>query len=200
MSNYDYENLDNWSLTLLNDLENHLPSTMLNYLITQDSQYNSFDYVSIDKQIPINELQIGHWYGGKGKCANEGRWNGDSFSVIGTKGRRISHQPQKWVNVPEIRGEFYYGKKIYDGELGNLWGSFQPLLRIIDENKLAELSLVFNDVSAIDSNKLLSEVSLEFHNRLGIKRMTREESRETSKSIYAIEKEKHRLRLLKKNN
>jgi hypothetical protein len=197
MSNYDYENLNNWSLTLLNDLENHLPSTMLNYLTSQKIHEN---YDDIDKQIPIKELEIGHWYGGVGRCANEGRWDGERFSVIGTKGRRISHQPQKWVNVPEIRGEFYYGKKIYDGELGNLWGSFQPLLRIIDENKLAELSLVFNDVSAIDSHKLLSEVSLEFHNRLGIKRMTREESRETSKSIYAIEKEKHRLRLLKKND
>jgi hypothetical protein len=64
---------------------------------------------------------------------------------------------------------------------------FQLLIRI----------LVFNDVSAIDSNKLLSKVSLEFHNRLGI---TREESREMSKGIYAIEKEKHRLRLLKKND
>lgn len=201
MSNYDYGNLDNWSLTLLNDLENHLPSTTLNYLISQSRQYNAFDYVSIAKQIPINELQIGHWYGGKGRNANEGRWDGDRFSVVGTNGSPICWKPRKWVNVPTMCGESYYTEPEFDAETGMLWGgSFQPLFRISDEDKLAELSLVFNDVSAIDSNKLLSEVSLEFHNRLGIKRMTREESRGMSKSIYAIEKEKHRLRLLKKND
>lgn len=79
-------------------------------------------------QIPLNELQVGRWYVGRGRNANIGLWNGECFLVIGLCGTPVSWEPRKWANKPCIKQEPYFTA----GE-----GSFQPFL-LVDEGVASE--------------------------------------------------------------
>lgn len=58
--------------------------------------------------LPLNELQIGRWYVGRGGNGNVGLWNGDCFLVIGLCGTPVNWQPRKWINHPCIKQEPYF--------------------------------------------------------------------------------------------
>jgi hypothetical protein len=93
-----------------------------------------YDYDNIDKQIPINELQLGHWYEGKGRNGNVGCWNGYSFLVIAMTGmpvgRKETSNTSKWVSIPCVKQEPYFTKTE---------GCFQPFSVVDNKRKLAEL-------------------------------------------------------------
>ena len=95
---------------------------------------------NIDKQIPISELEIGHWYEGKGVNGDIGCWNGKSFTVLCQIGIVVSWQPRQWTTKPGTKYEPYFtGDTEY-------MGCFQPFFRISDTDKLAELSLELDKI------------------------------------------------------
>lgn len=79
-------------------------------------------------QIPLNELQVGRWYIGRGRNANVGLWNGECFLVIGLCGKPVSWKARKWVNEPCIKQEPYFTAE---------GGCFQPFL-LADEGVASE--------------------------------------------------------------
>lgn len=85
----------------------------------------AMDYISSADtvQIPLEELQIGLWYVGRGRNSNVGLWNGEDFLVIGRCSHPESWEPRKWISNPCIKVEPYYTKTD---------GCFQPL-SVIDE-------------------------------------------------------------------
>ena len=50
------------------------------------------------QQIPIELLETGRWYVGRGRNGNVGLWDGKCFLVIGQEGVKVSAAPPKWEN------------------------------------------------------------------------------------------------------
>jgi hypothetical protein len=101
-----------------------------------------YDYDNIDKQIPINELQLGNWYEGKGRNGDVGIWVGKWFLVIGMSGlpmRKEGCKTTQWMTVPCIKKEPYFTATE---------GCFQPFSVVDNKRKLAELL-------SLELNKLL---------------------------------------------
>ena len=82
----------------------------------------------ITTQIPIDELEIGCWYIGRGRNSNIGQWNGEMFAVIAQCDHPVSWKPRKYVTEPRLKFEFYYTEDE---------GTFQPFIKI-DEGELLE--------------------------------------------------------------
>lgn len=61
-------------------------------------------------QIPIQELEKGNWYLGRGRCSNIGYWDGSYFLTLDFK-----------FNQPTVKFEAYFTEK---------QGSFQPFQKI----------------------------------------------------------------------
>jgi hypothetical protein len=80
------------------------------------------------KPIPIDQLEVGCWYVGRGRNANIGQWSGDDFLVIAQCGNPVSWKPRKWITTPCIKREPYCTKEE---------GCFQPFLKI-DEGEMIE--------------------------------------------------------------
>lgn len=72
-------------------------------------------------QIPLKDLEIGSWYIGRGRRANIGLWNGDSFSVLGDCGVWNGGVKTTIEKEECIKHESYYINKE---------GSFQPFLKV----------------------------------------------------------------------
>jgi hypothetical protein len=79
-------------------------------------------------QIPLENLQMGRWYVGRGRNGNVGLWNGDSFLVISKQGVQVSATPRVWETVWAIKQEPYFT----DAD-----GCFQPFAAI-DEGVITE--------------------------------------------------------------
>jgi hypothetical protein len=75
------------------------------------------------EQIPLNDLEDGRWYVGRGRNGNVGMWNGKYFLVIGKHYSPVSWTPRKWVCQPTVMHETYFTEQD---------GCFQPFL-LIDE-------------------------------------------------------------------
>ena len=75
------------------------------------------------QQIPMEQLETGRWYVGRGRNGNVGLWNGDCFLVIGREGVKVSAVPLKWENRWVIKQEPYFTESS---------GCFQPFAAIND--------------------------------------------------------------------
>ena len=81
------------------------------------------------RQIPMEQLETGCWYVGRGRNGNVGLWDGECFLVIGQEGIKVSAVPPKWKNRWVIKQEPYFTESA---------GCFQPF-RKIDEGNQGEL-------------------------------------------------------------
>ena len=78
------------------------------------------------KQIPINNLEVGKWYIGRGRNCNIGQWNGDSFNVITECMLYNGNVATVQETRPDIKFEPYYTEDE---------GCFQPFM-MIDEGEM----------------------------------------------------------------
>jgi len=91
----------------------------------------------VTTQIPIELLEVGEWYIGRGRNGNIGRWDGDDFLVIGEKGVQTGLSGKgKWRNEFCMKSEAYFmwdhpEADVLEQPLYNL-GTFQPFLKISD--------------------------------------------------------------------
>lgn len=76
-------------------------------------------------QLPLSQLEVGHWYVGRGRNGNVGLWDGDCFLVIGQEGIRKSQTPPVWENHWVIKREPYFTEAS---------GCFSPLSEINTAN------------------------------------------------------------------
>ncbi|WP_333689274.1 hypothetical protein [Methylococcus capsulatus] len=72
-------------------------------------------------QIPLEQLEIGRWYVGRGRNGNVGLWDGECFLVIGKEGMKVSAVPPVWENQWVIKREPYFTENA---------GCFQPFATI----------------------------------------------------------------------
>jgi hypothetical protein len=80
------------------------------------------------RQIPMEQLETGRWYVGRGRNGNVGLWDGECFLVIGQEGVKVSAVPPKWENRWVIKQEPYFTESS---------GCFQPFAAI-NEGEVAE--------------------------------------------------------------
>lgn len=80
------------------------------------------------QQVPLEQLEIGRWYVGRGRNANVGLWDGEHFLVICEIGIPVSWSPRVWENEWGIKREPYFTEDC---------GCFQPFA-VIDEGEVIE--------------------------------------------------------------
>jgi hypothetical protein len=80
------------------------------------------------QQIPMEQLETGRWYVGRGRNGSVGLWNGECFLVIGQEGVKVSAVPSKWENRWVIKQEPNFTESS---------GCFQPFVAI-NEGVVAE--------------------------------------------------------------
>ncbi len=80
------------------------------------------------QQIPMELLETGRWYVGRGRNGNVGLWDGECFLVIGQQGVKVSAMPSQWKNRWVIKQEPYFTESS---------GCFQPFAAI-NEGDVAE--------------------------------------------------------------
>lgn len=73
------------------------------------------------RQIPMEQLETGRWYVGRGRNGNVGLWDGECFLVIGQEGVKVSAVPPPWGNRWVIKQEPYFTESS---------GCFQPFASI----------------------------------------------------------------------
>ena len=84
--------------------------------------------MTVVQQLPLEQLETGCWYVGRGRNCNVGLWDGECFLVIGKEGVPISWAPRLWETHWTVKHEPYYTEAT---------GCFQPFMRI-DEGRSAE--------------------------------------------------------------
>ncbi len=73
------------------------------------------------QQIPMEQLETGRWYVGRGRNGSVGLWNGECFLVIGPEGIRESAEPPKRETRWVIKQEPYFTESS---------GCFQPFAAV----------------------------------------------------------------------
>lgn len=83
------------------------------------------------QQIPMEHLETGRWYVGRGRNGNVGLWDGECFLVIGQAGVMVSAEPHQWENRWVIKQEPYFTESS---------GCFQPFAGINEGHVVESLN------------------------------------------------------------